>query len=161
GDIVTRVVHGPTTEGLHETCHRGAVSKAGAVVDVVRADHLPRQLLHQVVVFVGALGTAQHGDGIRPALGFDGAQPPGDEVERLVPGGGLQAAITPDQRLGEAVRVPEIVVPEAAFHAQQAIVGRRVKGCGHAIDRTVLHVDVELTTHPAVVAGRPHDRIWL
>ena len=65
GDIVHRVGHGARTEGGGQTGHGAGVSETGAVVDVVRPDHLPREFVHQIVFFVRAFGRSQHADAVR------------------------------------------------------------------------------------------------
>ncbi len=69
-----RVGHCPTAKRGDQTGHRGTVSKAGAVIDVVRSDHGPRQFLYEIVLLIGALGRGQHADGVGAMLGLDRSQ---------------------------------------------------------------------------------------
>ena len=55
-DVVDRVGHGSAAEGGGQTGHRRGMSEAGTVVYVVRAQYRTGEFLHDVVVFVGALG---------------------------------------------------------------------------------------------------------
>ncbi len=54
--------HRSRAEGGGQTGHRGAVSEAGAVIDVIGAEHRPHELLHQVVFFIGHPGRAPAAD---------------------------------------------------------------------------------------------------
>ncbi len=58
------VRHGGASERCGQTGHRGSVSGSGTVVEIVGAHHHPDELLHQPVVFVGAAGRAQGGEGV-------------------------------------------------------------------------------------------------
>ena len=84
--LVTR----PVTVAL---CH-----KPRTVVDVVGPDHLPRQLVDQVVLLVRALGRGEHRERVASALGLDLRQLARDDIERRIPvdldepAGGLPSA---------------------------------------------------------------------
>ncbi len=62
GDIFNGIGHCARAECGGQTGHSAGVSKTGAVVDVVRPDHLPGELIHQIILFIGALGRGQHTD---------------------------------------------------------------------------------------------------
>jgi len=51
-----RVGHGATAERCGQTGHGGGMSEAGAVVHIVSTQNRPGKLLHQIIIFVGALG---------------------------------------------------------------------------------------------------------
>ena len=55
-DVVKGIAHGAGAVAHRQSGHGRGMTKPGAVVDVVRADHLARELLRQIVFFVGALG---------------------------------------------------------------------------------------------------------
>ena len=74
-------------DALEQRGDAGGVAQPGAVVDVVGVEAGPDQLLEEVGLLVGALRRAEPGDRGRAALGVDLGQPPGDQVERLLPGG--------------------------------------------------------------------------
>ena len=73
GDVVHGVAHRSRTKAEGQAVDGRGMAEPRAVVDVVRADHLSGELLHQIVFFVGALGRGEHGDGIRPGIRFDPA----------------------------------------------------------------------------------------
>ena len=62
-------------------------AQAAVVVDVPRAERDARELAQQVGLLGGERGAAVHRDGVLAVFLLDLAQPPGGEVERLVPGG--------------------------------------------------------------------------
>jgi hypothetical protein len=64
-ELLDGVGHRPTSECCGKTCHGGAVSESGAVIDVVGADCRPGEFLQQVVLLVGHLGRGQKGDRCR------------------------------------------------------------------------------------------------
>jgi hypothetical protein len=64
-NIVHGIGHGTRAEGSGQTGHGAGVSKPGAVIDIVRPDHLAGEFIHQVIFFVGAFGGGQDTDGIR------------------------------------------------------------------------------------------------
>ncbi len=55
-DFGDGVGHGSAAEGCDQTGHGGGMSEPGAVVDIVSAQNRPGKLLHQVILFIGALG---------------------------------------------------------------------------------------------------------
>ena len=78
---------GTGADALEQRGHAGGVAQPGAVVHVVRVEPGPDQLLEEVGLLVGALGRAEARDRAWPAVGVDLGQPPGDQVQRLIPGG--------------------------------------------------------------------------
>ena len=85
--VAVRRGHGPGADALEQGRDAGRVAQPGAVVDVVGVEAGADELLEEVGLLVGALRRAEPGDRGRAALGVDLAQPPGDQVQRLVPGG--------------------------------------------------------------------------
>ena len=84
--VAEDVGDGAGADPLQEGGHGRGVTQPRAVIDVVGAQGGPHQLLEEVRLLVGALGRAEAGEGAG-AVGFlDLAEPPRDEVERLVPG---------------------------------------------------------------------------
>ena len=90
-------------------------------------------------------------------------------VERLLPGGGpemgpgiaridgivdvLAHTVPADHRLGEPLRIVNVVESEPAFHAQPAVIGRAVLA-GHVKKLVVLDVVGELAADAAIGAHR-------
>jgi len=64
-DFIDGVSHSTTAKSGGKTCHRYRVSEPCAVINVIGADHCPHELLHQIVLFIGAPGRAEAGDAIR------------------------------------------------------------------------------------------------
>ena len=60
GTRVAAVAH-----GAEQTRGRRRLAVAGTVVDIVRADHGPRQFLHQIAFFIRALGRRDEREGVR------------------------------------------------------------------------------------------------
>jgi hypothetical protein len=83
------------------------------VVDVVRAHHQPDELLLHERVFVRGLRAGE-----TSKLPSEFGQPLGYEVERFVPGRGLQPAIAADERRRQPVGVLHERRPEPPLHAQ-------------------------------------------
>ena len=79
--------HGAGADALEQGGHAGGVAEPGAVVHVVGVEPGPDQLLEEVGLLVGALGRPEAGDRGRAVLAVDLGQPPGDQVQRLLPGG--------------------------------------------------------------------------
>jgi len=123
------------------------------MVHVVRADHRARELLHYVVLFVGALGGGEHGDAVRAGLSLNLPKTFGHEVQGLVPTRLLELAVPPDEGRGETVGVVDEIVSERALHAQAAVIGRAVVVPGDLDDLAAFGVDDELAADAAVGAG--------
>ena len=64
-EVVKGVGHGAAAKGGGKTCHRGAVSEAGAMINIMRADGAARKFLQQIVFFVGAARRGQNTDAVR------------------------------------------------------------------------------------------------
>ena len=75
-----RVCHRTTSEGGDQTGHRGAVSKPGAVIDVVRSEHDAGKFLQQVILFICALGGGENANCICSGFRFDPFEFLGDQI---------------------------------------------------------------------------------
>jgi len=76
---------GPVAVRLCQSRHRRGVTEAVAVVDVVRAEDLPGELPHQVVLLVSRLRGGDERQRFTTVLVPDTAQPLGYPCEGLVP----------------------------------------------------------------------------
>ena len=74
-------------DGAEKPGGGGRLAVARAVIHVVGADDGAGQLLHQVALFIGALGRGDEGERIGAVGGFDLGESAGDQRERFVPGG--------------------------------------------------------------------------
>ena len=75
GDIPDRVGHRAAAKACHQTGDGGAVSEAGTVVDGIGGQDLPRELVKEIVLLVGALGRSQEGKSIAAVFLFDLGEP--------------------------------------------------------------------------------------
>ena len=101
------------------------MADAGAGIDVVVAEGGAHQLLHQVVLFVGAAAGDDGADGVAAVLLLDAAELARGMGQRFVPRH-LAPGIAdpgPDHRLGDAVRVRRIAPGEATLDAGVTLVG--------------------------------------
>ena len=64
GDVPDGVGHRTAAEGCHQTGDGSGVSQPGAVVDTMRRQHLPCEFAEDEILFVGALGRGQQGEGV-------------------------------------------------------------------------------------------------
>ena len=135
-----------------------------AVIDIVGAEAGAHQLLEQVGFLVRALGRAEAGERLDPLLVADPDQPPGRDVERLLPGsfaemrervGGIDLVVgilfrirQPHQRLGQPVRMMDVIEAETALDAEPVVVGRPVAALG-VDDLVVLDLVGDLTADAA------------
>ena len=153
-DIVEGV--GGRARPEHRLERRGArrVADAGAAVDVVGADDDPRELLREVVLFVGRAGGAKDADAVGSESPSQVAEPLRDEIERLVPRRHSPRVALPDQRIHHAIGSRGEVEGVAALHAHVAPAdGRGLDGC-HLRDRAIARADLQLAAGPAVRARR-------
>ena len=79
-----------------------SMSSPVAAIDIVAADHRPRELLCHEVHFVGRLRAAEHPEALRAVPLDRAAKTLCGTVQRFVPGCGTQLAILPDQRRAES-----------------------------------------------------------
>jgi len=156
GDVVEGIGHRPGTKCCGQTGHGRGVAETRAVVNVVSPYHRPGEFLHDVVLLIGALGGAEHPDGVAAMLFFYLTQLADHQVQGLVPGGLDELAALLDQRPGQPVGVVGEVEAEAPFDAGPTVVGWPVPRRLHLDDAIVLDVQVKLAAHAAVGAGGLH-----
>ena len=72
--IVHGIGHGAGAEAGGQTGHSAAMSKTCTVIDIVRADYLTCELVHQVIFFVQAFCRGQDTDTVGPVIVPDLAQ---------------------------------------------------------------------------------------
>ena len=129
----------------------GGLAVARTVVDVVGADDGAGQLLHQVALFVGALGGGDEGESVGAVGGFDFGELGGDEGEGFVPGSLDEAIAVADERLGETIVRVDVLPGEFPLDAG----GDAVGGAGAGFDLEDVAVagpDIEAATDAAVGA---------
>ena len=68
GDVIHRVGHRTRAKGSGQTGHGAGVSETGAMIDIVRPNHLPGEFIHQVVFFIQTFGRGEHPDAICAVL---------------------------------------------------------------------------------------------
>ena len=73
------------------------------VVDVVCAQHCARELLQQVILFVGGAIRADDADGLPALLLRTSVNFRADQLKGLFPGGGDEASFFANERLGQAI----------------------------------------------------------
>src|SRR6056297_3326754 len=141
-----------------------------AVIHVVMAKALPDEFLKQIRLFIGAFGAAETRNG-RTAMGvLEPLQLTRRQVERLVPlrlaeefvpvaGIDIEAlwrgVLAPDERLGQAVRVVDIVVAEPPLDTQPPLVGRAIDALD-ILYLAVLDLERDLTADAAERADALH-----
>ena len=143
------------------------MAQPGAVIDVVMPKALTDELLEQVGLFVRALGRTEPGNP-RPTVVTQARQAAGGNLQRLFPGGFAEmrapvlrvdvqslagCVVAADQRLGQAMRMGDIVEPEAALHAKAILVGRSLDALDprDLVDAVlVADLEAELAANPAI-----------
>src|SRR6266849_826877 len=104
-----------------------------AVIDIVGAEAGAHQLLEQISLLVRAFGRAETRERAGAVLVANMLQSRGSTLQRLLPRSGpkvrpgiaridgivdvLRHAVPADHRLGEPLRIVDVVEPEPAFHA--------------------------------------------
>jgi hypothetical protein len=134
------------------------MADAGAGIDVVVAESRAHQLLHQVVLFVGAAAGDDGADRVAAVLLLDAAELARGVGQRLLPrhfAPGV-ACLGADHRTRDAVRVRRIAPGEAALDAGVALVGAALPGRHHAHHLIALHFGVEAAADTAIGASRRH-----
>ena len=153
------------TDGLEQSRHRRGMAQPGAVVDIVGAETGAHQLLEEIGLLVAALGRTEAGQGLAAVTVADGFQSGGGESQGLVPARLAEMApgigridvgqrvlgriVAANQGLGQAVRVADVIEPEAALDAESALVAGTLTAVD-GNDFIVLDVIGDLTAHPAV-----------
>ena len=156
--------YGAGVEALHQSRYGAGVAEPGTVVHVVVAEAGADQLLEQVGLLVRSLSRAEARQALRSPRRLDAVEAAGGKVQRLLPGclaevgpgvrrvhlvlGVLGGVGQADQRLGEPVRVVDVVEAEAALDAEPVLVGRAVAALG--IDDAVV---LDLVGHLAADAA--------
>ena len=153
GVVFDAVGPGPRSQGVKHGRYRRGVAETGAIVDVVGAENGADKFLEEIVVLVGGLGAGVAGQGIATVGIAQGGEARRDEVQRGVPGSGLELAVALDQRLGETIAAGHEIVAETAFHAEAAVVGFDGRHPVGTNDAVLLDEERHLTAHPAVGAG--------
>ena len=99
----------------------------GAVVHIVGFKGRPGKLLHQIVLLIGAAGGGERPQSIGAVSISDLSEPPGDQVQSLIPGCRLELAVPLYQRSGEAVgMVDDLLQSKMAFDAGLTSVYRSI-----------------------------------
>ena len=65
--------------------HRWGMTDPGAVVHIIGAEDGSSQLLHQIVLLIGAAGGGERSQGIRAVFLFDLGEPPGHHLQGFIP----------------------------------------------------------------------------
>ena len=156
--LVDAVRHRAVAERLLERRHRRRVTEPGAVVDVLRAEHLPRELLDEIRLLVAPLRRREATDRVDAVFVLNLAESAGDVVERLVPRGRLELAVfVSNQGLREPLLAVGKVVAELPFHARREVVRRGVVRVVDGLDADGVPVfapHLEPTADRAEPAGR-------
>src|SRR6056297_2500028 len=146
------------------------MAQARAVIHVVVAKALTDKFLKEIRLFIGAFGAAETRNG-RTAMGvLEPLQLTRRQVERLVPlrlaeefvpvaGIDIEAlwrsVLAADKRLGQAVRVVDIVVAKAPLDAESPLVGRAIDALD-ILYLAVLDLERDLTADAAERADALH-----
>src|SRR5438876_3394546 len=150
-------------DGSEQSCSRRRLAVTRAIVDVVCANHRPRQLLHEVTLFIRALGGRDESHAIGPACRFELGKSASNQAERLVPGGGTKLVTFANQWRGQTIRAVDMAPAELSLHARRNAIGWTVfRGNLEAV--AILGPDIETASHAAVGANcfrladavRPH-----
>jgi hypothetical protein len=139
------------------------------MVDVVRAESGPHQLLEQIRFFVRAFRRTEAGERLRSVRVAQTPEAAGRQRECFLPrrfaevrervrridliGGALRDPGFAHERVPQTMRVRDVVEAEPALHAQPVVVGRTVAPVG-ADDRVAVDVVRHLTTDAAERAER-------
>ena len=124
---------------------RGGHAEAAVVVDVLGAQRDPGELAELVGLLVRQPATAEDGHRVRTVLGRDLTEPPGEEVEHLVPARRVQLAVgAAHQGSGEPVGGAQHLGGGPPLAAHAAPVGREVAG------RDLDPLTLRLQTHRAL-----------
>lgn len=134
------------------------MSHPRAVVDVVRPNHRTGKFLHHIVGFIaGATGRAGGHDGVRAIFRLDGRETAAGELDRFIPGDGLELATalaadhraleTGGQQVGVVQKIPTVI----ALEAELPLVGPAVGAFGphHLV---VFNQQVDFATGAAIGA---------
>ena len=145
------------------------MAKARAVIHIVVSERFADQFLEQIRFLVRALRRSEAGERAAAASMLDSVEPGRRYPDRLLPRrlakvrrgvGGIDVqiffqALLPDERLGQAVRMADIVESESALDAQPLLVRRAVAAVDE-LDVPVLDLVRDLATHAAIGADGIH-----
>src|SRR6187551_115944 len=147
--------------------HRRGVAEPRTVVDVIRAKAGAHQLLEKIGLFIRALGRTEAGQRTRTIAIANFFQTGSGALHCLFPRrfaevrkwvrridqivGSFRNAILAHHRLGQALRITDVVKAEAALHAKAVLVCRTV-AARYVQKRVVLDVVGELAADAAVRA---------
>ncbi|EKD34431.1 MAG: hypothetical protein ACD_75C02342G0003 [uncultured bacterium] len=129
------------------------MAKPGTLVDVIRPDRRPHELLHQIILFICAAGGGETGNGVRPVRGFYGAELFRDEVKRLIPCGLMELPVFLDKRFCEALFAIDKFVPETSLHAKTTPIRSLALLGGYANNPFIEDIEFQLAATAAVSAG--------
>ena len=152
-NFLNGVGHGAGPEGAGEAGHGGGVAQSGAVVHMVGADHGAGEAHQHIVVFVGTLSGAEHGDGFGTVAGLNFGEFFGHEVQGFGPGGAAQTLAGTDQGILQAIGVLGELIAAPAFEAESAAGNGVTAGGHHPHNPTVAHPQVEHASGAAPDAG--------
>ena len=154
---------------LDQRGHGRRVAKARAVIHIVVSERLANQFLEQIRFLVRAFRRTEAGDRAAAAIMLDPVEPGRRNPDRLLPRrlskvrrgvGGIDVQILfqtfpSDERLGQAVRMADIVEPEPALDAQPLLVCRAVAAVDE-LDAPFLDLVSDLAADAAVGADGIH-----
>src|SRR6185503_4951203 len=92
------------------------------VVDAICLQNCARELLQQVIFFVGGAIRADDPNGLTTLLIADVGEVPSDQLKGFFPGGGEEASFFANERLGQAIFVIGKVKSVAALDAEEVAV---------------------------------------
>src|ERR1700730_7838674 len=152
-EISDRTRIAPISHSAEQAGRGRRLAVARAVVDIVGADYSAGQLLHQVALFIRALGRRDERHRVWTAFSLDLRQFVGHEAESFVPRGWTKLTALANERRGEAILAIDVTPAELSFHAGRNSVGGAVLGCDFE-NVAILRPDVEAASHAAIRANR-------
>src|SRR5208337_2759150 len=130
------------------------MSEPGAMIHIVSADHRAHEFLKQVVFLVGAPGRGQAGDAVRSEFILYCGEPPGCEVQRLIPGCFPEFAVFLNERGFEPLVVTDEFIAVWPFYTEtppiHPVIGLRL----YTDDPVLQHIEFKLTPAAAIAASR-------
>ena len=157
------VAHGAGADGQLQACNAAGMAEARAMIDIVGAQDRPHPFLKDKIVFVGGFGAGVGGDAVAAMLRNEARKSLAGEIQRFVPTGFAEVArlASADERRAQAARVGSEIQPEAAFHAEIAIIRRGVKRRFNAINLPLRDLQLHLAANAAIRASRANGGISL
>ena len=119
---VFNLVKGICGRSAAKTCsktgYRRSMTDSRTVVHIVGAEHRPCELLHKVVLLIGAPGRGECSQRIRTIFIFDLSEPLGDKIECFIPASLLKSAVASYQGSGQTIgMVDDLLQAKMAFNA--------------------------------------------